>query len=75
MITETRQQHLERCKKRALEYCDNGDARNAFASMSSDLGKHPDTADHIGIKLGMMQLMAGLLNTPGEMRRFIEGFN
>ena len=38
----TRDEHLEWCKKRALEYLDEGDLQNAFASMGSDLSKHPD---------------------------------
>jgi len=70
-----RQEHLEWCKKRALEYVDNGDLNNAFASMSSDLNKHPETEKHSGIELGMMLLMGGHLSTPEKMRKFIEGFN
>lgn len=71
----TRAEHLAWCKQRALEYVDAGDLQNAYASMASDLGKHPDTADHAGIQLGMMQLMAGQLGNAIEMRKFIEGFN
>jgi hypothetical protein len=71
----TREEHLAWCKQRALEYCEDGDVQNAWASMASDLGKHPETRDHAGIRLGMMQLMAGHLSAPAEMRRFIEGFN
>jgi len=71
----TRQEHLDWCKKRALEYCDMGDLNQAFASMGSDLGKHLDTANHPGIQLGMGLLMAGHLETPEKMRKFIEGFN
>jgi hypothetical protein len=67
--------HLAWCKKRALEYVNDGDAQGAFASMASDLGKHPDTQGHIGIQLGMMQMIGGMLSTPQDMRRFIEGFN
>jgi hypothetical protein len=52
-----------------------GDVNQAFASMASDLGKHPDTEGHVGIQLGMMQLMAGLLSSPVQMRHYIEGFN
>src|SRR6266571_4986291 len=58
----SRSEHLAWCKKRALEYCDLGDVNQAFASMSSDLGKHPETANHAAIKLGMMLLMAGHLS-------------
>jgi Tfp pilus assembly protein PilF len=71
----TRAEHLAWCKQRAMEYLDQGDLTNAFASMTSDLRKHPDTEDHIGIQMGMMMLMAGHLSTAAEMRKFIEGFN
>jgi hypothetical protein len=70
----TREEHLAWCKERALEYCDIGDVQQAFASMGSDLGKHPETANHAGIRLGMMMLMSGRLGSPEEMRKFIEGF-
>jgi len=63
------------CKQRALEYCDRGDLSDAFASMASDLGKHPETKNHSGIQLGMMMVMAGQLDTPEKMRNFINGFN
>jgi hypothetical protein len=66
---------MQWCKQRALEYVDDGDVQQAFTSMASDLGKHPATANHVGIQLGMMQLMGGMLSTPAEMRKFIEGFN
>ncbi len=71
----TRNEHLQWCKNRALEYVDAGDLQQAFASMGSDLNKHPETAGHSGIKLGMGLMMIGDLNTPDKMRRFIEGFN
>lgn len=71
----TRQEHLEWCKKRALEYCDIGDVNQAFASMGSDLGKHPETENHAAIELGMMLLMNGHLSSPDEMAEFIRGFN
>jgi len=70
-----RNEHLAWCKTRALEYVDQGDIGQAWASMASDLGKHPETVGHIAIPLGMELLMAGQLNTQAEMRRFIEGFN
>jgi hypothetical protein len=71
----TRQQHLDWCKRRALEYVDAGDLQDAFSSMASDLSKHPETVGHTGIELGMLQLMGGMLSTPEQMRQFIEGFN
>lgn len=71
----TRADHLDLCKRRALEYVNAGDLQNAFASMASDMGKHPETMNHAGIQLGMMQLISGHLNSTEAMRRFIEGFN
>lgn len=71
----TRAEHLAWAKERALQYTDAGDLVDASASMASDLHKHPDLENHAGIELMMMQLMAGMLNTPAEMRKFIEGFN
>ncbi len=70
-----RQQHLEWCKKRALECLDDGDLTNAYASMVSDLNKHPETENHPAIELGFLSLAAGHIATLEEMRRFIEGFN
>jgi hypothetical protein len=72
---QTRAEHLAWCKQRALEYCDAGDTSQAWASMVSDLRKHPETEKHAAIELGMMMLMGGHLSTTGEMRKFIEGFN
>lgn len=71
----TRQEHLKWCKKRALEYVDRGKLTDAWASMLSDLGKHPETAKHAGLELGMMMLMKGRLSSQDEMRKFILGFN
>ncbi len=71
----TRREHLEWCKRRALEYIDLGEITNAWASMTSDLGKHSETAKHSAIELGMMMLMSGHLSTAEKMRKFILGFN
>ena len=73
--TETREQHMEWCKKRAREYCDRGDVSQAMASMGSDLAKHPETKNHPGIAIGIQLLMIGNLSSPFEMRQFIEGFH
>jgi hypothetical protein len=71
----TRSEHVQWCKNRALEYCNAGDLVQAFSSMASDLKNHPETENHIGVQLGMIQLMSGKLSTIAEMRNFIEGFN
>lgn len=71
----TRNEHLAWCKQRAREYLDHSDAQNALASMLSDLGKHPETKEHIGIQLGLGLMMAGQLSTVQQVRDFVEGFN
>ena len=71
----TYKEHLDYCKKRALEYVDKGDYRQAFTSMASDMSKHPETANHPALGLGTDLLFAGHLDHPIKMREFIEGFN
>lgn len=71
----TREEHLKWAKERALEYVEVGDFQEAFASMASDLTKHPELADHPGIKLGMIELLMGNLKTREEITRWITGFN
>lgn len=71
----TRQEHLDWCKKRALGYVELGDLPNAWASMASDLRKHNETKNHPAIELGSIMMFSGKLETPQEMKKFIEGFN
>ncbi len=71
----TRAEHLEWCKKRALEYVDDGNFNEAYSSIVSDLISHPETENHVGITLGMGLMMSGNLNTPEKMRKFIVDFN
>jgi hypothetical protein len=70
----TRDEHLAWCKQRALEYLP-GDPVGAFMSMASDLRKHPETIDHLGLEIGTMLLVGGKLLSANEARDFIEGFN
>lgn len=74
-MSDTRSEHLAWCKARALEYANRGDTTNAIASMLSDLGKHPETADHAGINLTMMLMLGGFLSTPEDVKKHIAGFN
>lgn len=71
----TRDEHMRWAKDRALAYLP-GDPDQAFASLASDLQKHPETEGHpaVGLGLGLMLLLGGHLDTPEEMRKFIEGF-
>ncbi len=71
----TRHEHLKWCKQRALEYIKFDDLDQAFASMVSDLGKHDETVGHMGINMGVSLKMGGLLQTNGQMKEWIIGFN
>jgi hypothetical protein len=71
----TRAEHLAWAKERALEYADRGDVSQAIASLGSDLNKHPETKNHAGMELMMMLAIGGHLDSPAELRKFIEGFN
>lgn len=68
-----RQEHLDWCKARALEYLDVGDLTNAVASMASDLGKHPETG--CPPTLTMLAMMAVVDRDEAAVRRWIDGFN
>ena len=70
-----RSEHLSWCKQRALEYINNGELGQAWASMASDLSKHPDTENHSAITLGTMLMMGRGLSTPEAMKKFINEFN
>ena len=70
-----RAEHLEWCKRRAIEYIDINDTTQAWTSMVSDLRKHPETSNHSAIELGTSMLFGGFLSSQDEMRRFILGFN
>ena len=72
---ENRSDHLEFCKERAIEYVDNGDLTNAFSSFMSDMGKHPETSNHLALEMGMTLLLSGNLDTPKQMEDWIKGFN
>ncbi len=71
----SRNEHLEWCKQRALEFLDKGDLHQALTSFASDMSKHPETGDHIMFDRGMTLLMTGQLDTDTEIREFITGFN
>lgn len=69
-----RVEHLEWCKMTALKYIDAGDIRTAWTSMYSDLGKHPGTANHPLINVGITMHKYSDSVTPGKMRQFINRF-
>ena len=70
-----RTEHLQWCKDRAIEYIETGDLNGSFASFSSDMTKHPETANHPALGLGNTLFFSGNLGTSSEMKKWIEGFN
>jgi hypothetical protein len=70
----TRQEHLNWCKTRALEYANSGNYQEAIASMLSDLGKHPET-EAAGALGGMMVIIELASPTKESVTKFIQGFN
>lgn len=75
MDNRNKEQHLNWCKERALQVLENGDTAGAFASFASDMAKHTETKDHIGLKMGLMLLATGNLSTYNDMKNHIEGYN
>jgi hypothetical protein len=69
-----RDEHIEHCKKTALEVLETGSIQDAIASMGSDLSKHPETKNSAGQELCAMFILAGLINTKDEAKKFILGF-
>ena len=70
-----RQEHLQWCKQRALKYVETNDLPQAFASFQSDMKKHNETSDHMGLELGGQLFFGGHLLSDHEMREWINGFN
>jgi hypothetical protein len=70
----TREEHLEWCKKRAMEYVETGDTQQAVASMLSDLGKHPGTKKSLEWA-GPLGVGILLMKNKQRVVEFIEGFN
>lgn len=73
-----RDEHLQWCKDRAMEYVTQGDLVNAIASMLSDLEKHDGTSIKGKPALQMLQGLALQQAAQGDragVERFIQGFN
>jgi len=73
----TRAEHLRWAKDRALEYADRGEMGSAISSLMQDLAAHPETGASCDVVINLMMPLAmiGDFDRPGELRRFIEGFN
>jgi hypothetical protein len=70
---KTREEHLQWCKDRALEYLDAGDIVDAITSMASDLDKHPETKPGNAALLALGMMHAINYDLAGA-RRWIEGW-
>jgi len=70
-----RSEHLQWCKDRANEYVEQNDTQQAFASFMSDMGKHPETSNHLALEMGMTLLLSGNLSNAHQMKEWINGFN
>ncbi|WP_013324090.1 hypothetical protein [Gloeothece verrucosa] len=68
-------EHLNWAKERALEYLDLNQLENAWLSFYSDLNKHEELRNHVGLQFGRQLKYAGFLNSVEEMKDFIKGFN
>jgi hypothetical protein len=74
MADETRDEHLAWCKARALEYLDHGDLAQAVTSMTSDLGKHPETRLDLDAGAHLSMIRAVMDDDAAKVRGWIEGF-
>lgn len=70
----TRQEHLEWCKKRAMEAMTDGNIASGWASFLQDMADHPETKDHISLRMGNEMVFGGQINTLEEMKKYINGF-
>jgi hypothetical protein len=68
----SRAEHLEWCKKRALEYLPR-EPVEAMTSMMSDLKKHPELENHAGLRIAPM--CYGGHTDSRAVQKWIEGFN
>lgn len=74
--TETRDEHLQWAKDRALAYVDKGELENALASIASDLNKHEETHNHAtDMLIALVGTSHAINGDVAGMRRFIEGFH
>lgn len=72
-MTDTRAEHVEWCKQRALALLDAGDIEQALTSMMSDLGKHDETKG-LAEAMAPMYMWVLMTRSESEARKFIRGF-
>ena len=72
----TRDEHLQWCKDRAMEYVKRGELLEGVTSMMSDMDQHPETK--LPPVLSQLGLLAAVDAQKGDRRaveRYILGFN
>lgn len=73
---QTRDEHLQWCKDRAMEYVKRGELLGAITSMMSDMEKHPETKLKPALtQLGMFAAMQAQKGDRDAVERFILGFH
>lgn len=71
-----RTEHLQWAKDRALEILEKeNNIANAVASFVSDMRKHDELVNHVGLHMMAMKMFSGQLDTPQQVTEFINGFN
>lgn len=71
----TRSEHLQFAKDRAMEYIKDNKIDEAWLSFVSDLRAHNELKDHSAISLGMQLYLADAFTTINELEKFINKFN
>ena len=67
----TRSEHLQWAKNRAYEYLDKEDTVEALTSFMSDMSKHDELSDHIGLHLTRRMLdQEDVSRVRGHIERF-----
>lgn len=72
-MQRSREEHLQWCKDRALEYWRAGDLQNAYVSMLSDLNKHDETKGFNQFLLALGIIYVNNYDNEG-VHRWITGF-
>lgn len=72
----TRQEHLQWCKNRAMEYVNRGNLLEGVTSMMSDLEKYPETKSKgVLAALGLLAAQQAQAGDREAVVRYINGFN
>lgn len=71
----SREQHVQRCIDAAEARLKiDGDVRASFDVFAAGMADHEFTRDHLCLSGGALMMEMGVLNTPEQLRKFMEGF-